>query len=120
MNNDYLDPINSVGMPDQADAAIALDLLIRAKNGVRNCAYAISETASTEARFLLVRHLTEALSLHEQTARLMMEKGWLHGRHLPQQFQLDMQSADTMLKIAELDLFPDHTSRLGMFATPDQ
>jgi similar to spore coat protein len=120
MNNDYLDPINAQGMPKLADATFALDFLIRAKNGVRNCAYAIAETASPDARALLVRHLTDALALHEQAARLMMDKGWLHGRHLDQQFQLDMISADTMLKVAGLDLFPDHTSRLGMFATPDK
>ncbi|MDB4896991.1 MAG: spore coat protein [Firmicutes bacterium] len=120
MNNDYLDPINAVGMPELADATFALDFLIRAKNGVRNCAYAIAETATPAARALLVRQLTEALAMHEQAARLMMDKGWLHGRHLHGQYQIDMISADTALQIAEMNLFPDHTSRLGMFATPDE
>lgn len=120
MNNDYLDPINSVGMPEQADATFALEFLLRAKNGVRYCAYAVAETASPAARAVLVRQLTAALAMHEQAARLMMDKGWLHARHLTEQFQLDMLGADTMVKIANLDLFPDHTSRLGLFATPDQ
>jgi similar to spore coat protein len=120
LNNDFLDPINAEGMPNLADSAMALDFLIRAKNGVRNCAYAIAETASPEARTLLVSQLTEALTLHGQIAQLMMEKGWLHAYHLTEQFKLDMKSADTTVKIANLELFPDHTSRLGLFATPNK
>jgi similar to spore coat protein len=120
VNNDFLDPINSEGMPNLADSAFALDFLIRAKDGVRNCAFAIAETASPSARTLLVRQLTEALALHEQIAQLMTEKGWLHAYHLKEQFQLDMTSADTTVKIANLELFPDDTSRLGLFATPNK
>lgn len=40
MNQDYLDPINSVCMPDLADSSFALEFLLSAKNAVRNCAVA--------------------------------------------------------------------------------
>jgi len=55
MKMDYLDPIHSAGMPRLAEAAFALDFRLRAKNRVRNCAYAIAETAPPEARTVL-RH----------------------------------------------------------------
>lgn len=120
MNQDYLDPINAEGMPELADSAFALDFLLTAKNGVRNCAVAIAETASPWARVVLRQQLNEALALHEAISQLMMNKGWLHPRHLQEQFQLDLKSAGTTVTIAGWELFPDHTSRLGAFATPQK
>lgn len=120
MNNDFLDPINAEGMPQLADAAFALDFLLTAKTAVRNGAIAIAETASPEARAVLRRQLTEALALHQEISELMLKKGWLHAYQLNEQFKLDMKSADTVVKIANMELFPDHTSRLGTFATPNK
>jgi similar to spore coat protein len=120
MNNDYLDPINSVGMPDMADSTFALEFLLTAKSGVRNCAIALSETITPDARSLARHQLEEALALHEEIAQLMMNKGWLHPYNLDEQYQLDMKSAKTTVQIANMKLFPDNTSRLGMFATPDK
>ncbi len=51
--NDYLDPINSVGMPELADSAIALEFLLSAKTGVRNYAIALTESSSPEVRTVL-------------------------------------------------------------------
>lgn len=120
MNNDFQDPINAEGMPNLTDASLALQFLLAAKNGVRNCAFAIAETASPEARALLRRQLSEALALHEEIGQLMIDKGWFHPYQLSEQFQLDMLSADTVVKIANMDLFPDDTSRRGTFATPNK
>lgn len=120
MNNDFLDPINAEGMPKLADAAFALDFLLRAKNGVRNCAFAIAETATPEARAILRRQLAEALVMHQEIAQMMIKKGWLHAYELNEQFTLDMISADTVVKIANMQLFPDHTGRMGNFATPNK
>ncbi|AWI11157.1 spore coat protein [Caldibacillus thermoamylovorans] len=50
MLQDYLDPINAVGMPDQMDSAIAMEFLTTVKTGVRNYAIAITETANPELR----------------------------------------------------------------------
>ncbi|GAB7388464.1 spore coat protein [Bacillaceae bacterium] len=116
MNNDYLDPINSEGMPNFSDSMIALDFLMAAKNGVRNYAFALTELATPEARTTVRRQLEEALTMHEEISQLMMSKGWLHPYNVGEQFKLDLKSAQTMLKIAEMKLFPDDTSRLGTFA----
>jgi similar to spore coat protein len=120
LNNDYLDPINSVGMPDLADNSFALEFLMRAKNGVRNCAYAIAETATPDARNILREQLNESLALHDEIANLMINKHWLHPHQVGEQFKLDLKSADTTIKIANLDIFPKDTARLGLFATPDK
>lgn len=120
MNNDFLDPINSEGMPKLADSAFALDFLLSAKNGVRNCAYAIAETATPEARTVLRRQLADSLALHDEISHLMMARGWLYPYQPHEQFQLDLTSSDTTVKIAQMQLFPDDTSRQGTFATPNR
>ncbi|KIL39890.1 spore gernimation protein GerQ [Gordoniibacillus kamchatkensis] len=120
MNGDYLDPINAVNMPDMADSSLALEFLLTIKSGVRSCAYALAEAVTPEVRALIRNMLEEALALHEETAALMMNKGWLHPYELGEQYALDLKSAITTVQIAQMKLFPDHTSRLGLFATPDQ
>lgn len=119
--HDFLDPRNSEGFPQMADAAIALDLLMRTKNGVRNCAFAIAEVATPEVRELLRVQLVQGLAMHQEVTELMLQKGWLNTYgELNDQFRMDMASAENVIKIAELDLFPGDTSRIGLFATPAQ
>ncbi|MBW5446312.1 spore coat protein [Cohnella sp. CFH 77786] len=120
MNDDYLDPINSVGMADMADSSFCLEFAMRAKNGVRNLAAALTETASPDVRLVLREQLADALALHEEISKLMVEKHWLHPYEVGEQFQMDLKSAETTVRIARMKLFPDDTARLGMFATPDQ
>lgn len=121
MNNDFLDPRNAEGMPKLADASFAMDFLLRAKNGVRNCAFAIAEVASPLARDVLRRQLVEALALHQEISELMIRHGWLHAHDLNKQYQLDMLSADTVVKVANMQLFPvGDTDRQGLFATPNK
>ena len=57
MNQDYLDPINSLHVPELADMTAAMDLLLRAKEGVRNIAVALTEVASHDVRTLLRKQL---------------------------------------------------------------
>ncbi|WP_102349096.1 spore coat protein [Bacillus sp. Marseille-P3661] len=118
MNNDFQDPINAVGMPDQINSAIALNFLLNVKNGVRNYVIAITEAASPEVRAALRKQLDAAIDLHGELTDLMLKKGWLHAYDVKEQFKLDLQSADTAVKIANLTLFPNETNRLGTFATP--
>lgn len=120
MKSDYLDPLNSVNMPDMSDSSLALEFLLTVKSGVRNCAFALAETATPEARMIVRALLEEAIALHEEIAKLMMNKGWLHPYELNEQYELDVKSAKTTMQIAQMKLFPDHTSRLGLFATPDK
>lgn len=118
MINDYLEIRNAEGMPKLIDANMSLAFLLNAKNGVRNLAFALSETASPEVRKTLREQLNKAIDLHEEISDLMIAKGWFHPVELDKQFQMDIESSTTMSQIAGLDLFPGDTSRLGTFATP--
>ncbi|MET3288051.1 spore coat protein [Brevibacillus fluminis] len=121
MNNDYLDPINSLHVPELADTTFAMDFLIRAKEGVRNLAVALTETASPDARAVLRNQLRQAIALHQEIAELMMKKKWFHPYELSEQYQLDQLSANNTVMIGKMNLFPEDTSRKGMFdRTPDE
>jgi similar to spore coat protein len=120
MIKDYLEVRNAEGMAKLADSTIALDFLIAAKTGVRNCAIALSEAATPEVRMVLHQQLEEALNLHDQISELMTSKAWFYPYNLNKQFQIDMESSTTAVQIAQMDLFPGNTSRLGTFATPEQ
>jgi spore coat protein CotF len=121
MNHDYLDPINALNMPELADMSFATDFLIRAKEGVRNMAIAITETASPEARALLKKQLFEGIALHQEIHELMIQKKWFHPHHFGEQYQLDQLSAKNTAMIANMELFSGDTSRKGMFdRTPDE
>jgi similar to spore coat protein len=120
MKPDFLDPRNSEGMPQMADGMFALDFLMSAKNGVRNCAIALTECVTPEARTIVRNLLEEGLELHQEISLLMISKGWLHPFNVKDQFLLDIKSAETTVQLASMQLFPDHTSRLGNFATPQK
>lgn len=119
MNNDYLEIQNADGMPALVDSTIAMDFLIGVKSGIRDCAFALTEIEDAEARATVRRLLNEAIDLHAELSNLMMTKGWLHPYDVNTQFKLDKISAKTSLQIANLELFPGNTSRLGTFATPN-
>lgn len=74
MNTDYLDPINSLNMPEMADMTFAMDFLLRAKEGVRNLSIALTETASPDVRALLHTHLKQGISMHQEISELMIRK----------------------------------------------
>ncbi len=115
---DYLDPINSVGMPELADSAIALNLLISAKNGVRNYAVALTESPTPEVRSVLIRQLEEAVDFHGEVTELMMQKNWFYPYNIDKQVEIDVKSAENAIDIARLPLFPENTNRKGLFPTP--
>jgi spore coat protein CotF len=121
MNTDYLDPINSLNMPEMADMTFAMDFLIRAKEGVRNLSIALTETASPDVRTLLRKHLKQGIELHQEITELMIRKKWFHPYELNEQYQLDQLSAKNTVMIGKMNLFPGDTSRKGMFdRTPDE
>ncbi|MDQ1911756.1 spore coat protein [Paenibacillus sp. GD4] len=117
---DYLDPRNSEGLPKQADSLFALDFLISAKSAVRNTAMVLAETATPDARAILKQQLDQAIALHEEISRLMIEKRWFHPYQVDEQFAIDLKAAQTTVEIAMLKLFPEDTARIGMFATPNK
>jgi similar to spore coat protein len=120
MINDYLELRNAEGMPKLVDATMSLAFLLNGKSGVRNCAIALTEAASPEVRTILRAQLDNAINLHEEITNLMVNKGWFHPINLDKQFQMDLESSQTAVQIASLDLFPGNTSRLGSFATPEK
>ena len=120
MNNDYLDPINSLHVPELADTTFAMDLLLRAKEGVRNIAVALTEAASPDVRTLLRKQLMQGITMHQEITELMIQKKWFHPYELSEQYKLDQLSANNTLKIGKMNLFPVETNRKGMFdRTPD-
>jgi similar to spore coat protein len=119
MNNDYLEVENQDGMPGLVDSTIALEFLITAKSGIRNAAAALTEIEDPEARKAIHGMLNDAIDLHAQVSDLMIKKGWFHPYNVKEQFKLDAISSKTAVRIAELELFPGNTSRLGTFATPN-
>lgn len=119
MNEDYLDVENAIDMPDQADSALALDFLLSIKNAIRNYAVAITETTSEEVRLVLTRQMDRGMDLQEEIIKLMIERDWLNPVDVQKQFAVDINAADTAVKIANMKLFPKDSSRLGLFATPN-
>lgn len=120
MINDYLELRSAEGMPKLVDGTMSLSFLLNAKSGVRNCAIALTETATPEVRRFLHTQLDNAINMHEEISNLMIKKGWLHPVNLDKQFQMDVESSQTAVQIASLNLFPGDTSRLGSFATPEK
>lgn len=117
---DALDPANALNMPELADMSLATDFLLRTKESVRNTAAALTETVTPESRALLREMLTESIALHQEIADLMARKKWIHQYHMDEQFKLDWLSADNTMELMKQKLFPDDTSRKGMFdRTPD-
>lgn len=120
MNQDYLDPINSLHMPELADTTFAMDFLLRSKEGVRNIAIALTETASPDLRALLRKQLRQGIAIHQEISELMIRKKWFHPYELSEQYQLDQLSAKNTVMIGQMNLFPVESNRKGMFdRTPD-
>lgn len=120
VNNDYQDPINALNMPELADTTLATDFLIRAKEGVRNLAVALTETTSPDLRILLRKQLKQAIQMHQEITDLMIAKKWFHPHDLSEQYQLDQLSAKNTMMIGNMNLFTGETNRKGMFdRTPD-
>lgn len=121
MNHDHLDPINSLHVPELADTTFAMDFLIRVKEGVRNTAVALTETASPDVRALLRKQLMQGIAMHQEITELMISKKWFHPYELSEQYKLDQLSAKNTIMVGNMNLFPDETNRKGMFdRTPDE
>lgn len=83
------------------DLAIASDLLITAKAGVRNLAIAITETATPSVKKLLRRELDNAIDLHDKIAQYMIKNEMYHAYDLDEQMQHDLEKADIALNLVK-------------------
>lgn len=90
-----------MGMGAMTDKVIATDFLISTKAGIRNLAFAITETATPELRAGLREELRNAVETHERITNFMVEKGIYHPHNLTEQLQVDIQISETALKLAE-------------------
>ncbi|WP_405099708.1 spore coat protein [Oceanobacillus sp. FSL H7-0719] len=116
--NDYLDPVNAIGMPEKIDSAIALDLLITVKEAVRNYSIALTESASPEVRTTIRNQMEAAIDYQTEVIDLMMRKKWFHPYDVSEQQMLDLKAAQNAIDIANLNLFPENTNRKGLFPQP--
>lgn len=119
MNNDYLEVENADGMPGLIDSTVALEFLLSVKTDIRTAAIVLTEVENSETRSTICNFLNKSIDLHAELTKLLIDKRWLHPYDINEQVKLDNISAETAVKIANLDLFPGDTSRLGTFATPN-
>lgn len=115
---DYLDPINSLGMPELTDSGIATEFLLSTKSGIRTISIALTETASPVLQKLLKTQLDVMLELYFEIVELMIEKQWLKPHDINAQKEIDIKAAENAISIAKLDLFPEGSNRKGLFPTP--
>jgi len=90
---------NLVGMGAMTDQVIATDFLVSAKAGVRNLAFAVTETSNPELKEALRAQLREAIQLHEDVAQFMIAKGYYHPYDLEEQLKVDMEITNTALRL---------------------
>ena len=82
---------------NQIDQIIATELLMGAKAAVRNYAYALTETASSEVKNVLKKHLNSAIEFHDGVSNYMMNKGYYVPHDVNRQIQMDIQNAQAVI-----------------------
>jgi similar to spore coat protein len=90
---------NLVGLGDITDQVIASDLLISAKSGIKNYAFAITETATPEVREALLQQLNAAIDQHGKISDYMITNGYYHPHNVREQLTVDHQTSETALNI---------------------
>jgi similar to spore coat protein len=83
------------------DLAIATDLLLSAKNGVRTYAVALTETATPEVRKVLKKQLDEAIELHEKISQYMIDNEMYHAYDVEEQVNHDLKKEDKALELVK-------------------
>ncbi|NEW04398.1 spore coat protein [Bacillus megaterium] len=83
------------------DLAIATDLLLSAKNGVRTHTIALTETATPEVRKVLKSNLDEIVELREKIAQYMIDNEMYHAHDIEEQVNHDLKKVDKALDLAK-------------------
>ncbi|MGF7087712.1 hypothetical protein JOD24_001548 [Kroppenstedtia sanguinis] len=81
------------GQGQMNESLISVDMLLAAKNGVRNTAFALTEASTPEVREMLKRQLQDCINHHEQVYAYMEQKGWYNAKDFSKQVQVDQQMA---------------------------
>ncbi len=90
---------NMAGMGDLTEQIIASDLLNSAKDGIKNYAVALTETASPQVRTVLKRHLNDAVDTHEQISNYMISKGYCQAYNPKEQIKADITAVDQAMSL---------------------
>ncbi|MDF2685823.1 MAG: coat protein [Clostridia bacterium] len=90
---------NIAGMGEMTEQIIATDFLLDVKNGIKNYAAALSETATPEVRNVLKKHLDAAIFTHEKIIAYMMDKGYYHAYNLQEQIKIDLEASNTVMEL---------------------
>lgn len=92
---------NMAGMGGMTDQVIATDFLNSAKSGIRNTAFAITETASPELRAALREQLRSAVETHGLISDYMVSKGYYHPQDIIEQSKVNLKAASTALNLSQ-------------------
>ncbi|PKF90130.1 spore coat protein [Bacillus sp. BA3] len=92
---------NMAGMGGMTDQVIATDFLNSAKSGIRNTAFAITETASPELRAALRQQLRSAVETHGLISDYMVSKGYYHPQDIIEQTKVNLKAASTALNLSQ-------------------
>jgi similar to spore coat protein len=92
---------NMAGMGGMTDQVIATDFLNSAKSGIRNTAFAITETASPELRAALREQLRYAVETHGLISDYMVSKGYYHPQDIIEQSKVNLKAASTALNLSQ-------------------
>ncbi|RDZ04625.1 spore coat protein [Priestia megaterium] len=83
------------------DLAIATDLLLSAKNGVRTYTITLTEKATPEVRKVLKKQLDEIVELREKIAQYMIDNEMYHAHDIEEQVNHDLKKVDKALDLAK-------------------
>ncbi|MDQ0254076.1 polygalacturonase [Evansella vedderi] len=89
-----------------SDQAIATDLLLSAKEGVKNCAYALTEATSDDVRKTLNQQLQQAVIFQQKVADYMISQGYYHPYSLNEQIQVDQMTAQSVIQYSQQQQSP--------------
>lgn len=88
------------GLNILTDQVIATDLLLSAKNGVRNYAMGITEAVTPEIRATLEQQLEQNIDFYEQISSYMIHQGWYQPWLIGEQLQMDLKNAQIAIDLS--------------------
>lgn len=89
------------GMGGMTDQVIATDFLISTKAGVRNLAFAFTESATPEVKQELRAQLRVAIDTHATISTYMIENGYYYPHQFAEQMHLERNTSDTAIQLNE-------------------
>lgn len=92
---------NLTGMNIMTDQVVATELLQSSKTGMKGLAAALAETTRPDVRETLTKQFNEAVAFHGKVSAYMINNGWYHPTDIDEQIRLDIEAAQTALKLGD-------------------